>query len=485
MLSKMGRLAALLMVALAPALAIGPGRHAGFVADDFRFLTEAAPASLGAWVGSDWGHSPGDPARYRPIVTLSYAVDRLRAGDDAGVMRTTNLAAHGLAAVMLTLLAVRLAASWPVGLAAGALFAVHPAVHENVVWISGRTYPLAAVFMLAALAWLAWTGGSAVTRHGVGIVLALLAVGSYEAAVSLPLAVFWLHLCGVPDRGSAHLPSVLRGAIVAALPYAGLILLVLLFRRVVLESSEASALDAPWPLVVDNLRSLASRLATCDAISPWAAGSRLARLTCLLTGGLLVISVAALATRQRRLFVFGAGLALIAYLPFVMFPGYTDRFAYLSLAGAAMMIAALAGAIARAPRTRDGRIDFALAASVLLVLVVAVTWGWSLRRMAGEWVDAGAIAKAITDQARASVPDPPAGAVLRFFRVPLSDGRAYVYITSFTEAVHRAYGRTDLDVQFDRDARPGAAERAAAASPATFVFDWDATARALTRVEAR
>ena len=233
------------------------------------------------------------------------------------------------------------------------------------------------------------------------------------------------------------------------------------------------------------MRSLVARLAACDAISPWALGSRLARLTCALTGTLLVLSVAATATRQRRLVMFGAGFALVSYLPFVMFPGYTDRFAYLSIAGAAMMIAALAGALVSALRPRHQRLGLSLVMSVSMILVVAVAWGWSLRRMAGEWVIAGEIAKAITDQARVSVPDPPAGAVLRFFRVPLSYGRVSVYITSFTEAVHRAYGRSDLDVVFDRDDRPGAAERAAAAAPGTYVFHWDAASRGLTRVHAR
>ena len=66
---------------------------------------------------------------------------------------------------------------------------LHPVTHESVIWISGRTYPLASLFSLAAIAWILQRANRrpSPTDHLVLVSLVIGALLSYEAALILPL----------------------------------------------------------------------------------------------------------------------------------------------------------------------------------------------------------------------------------------------------------------------------------------------------------
>lgn len=138
---------------------------------------------------------PG-PARgvyYRPMITLSYALGYAEGGDDQLVQHFINIVAHLAASVLAFFLARRIAGTAGVAFLAAALFAVHPVHSESVLWVPGRTDVIASVFMLGS--WLALyrgregTGAPGFSWCAASLVLFILALGSKEIALALPLMV--------------------------------------------------------------------------------------------------------------------------------------------------------------------------------------------------------------------------------------------------------------------------------------------------------
>jgi cytochrome c-type biogenesis protein CcmH/NrfG len=140
---------------------------------------------------------------FRPVVNVSYAVDRWLWGVHPFGYHLTNIVLHGIAVVLVFALIRRLladsgrrdAAHLCAG-AAAALFAVHPIQSEAVGYVSGRSEVMCAVWFLAALllardAILSRSGGRALGA----IVCGALSIASKETGLMLPLVVLgydWL-----------------------------------------------------------------------------------------------------------------------------------------------------------------------------------------------------------------------------------------------------------------------------------------------------
>lgn len=139
---------------------------------------------------------------YRPITTLSYALDYAAHGRWTPGYHAVNVALHVVSSLLLWALARRLARVALPGrgdraaLVAGLLFAVHPAHVEAVATIFGRTEPLAAGFALGAL---------------------LLALGWREAWWRLPAAVLAL-ACGVLSKEVALVTPAIYALLAWAVP---------------------------------------------------------------------------------------------------------------------------------------------------------------------------------------------------------------------------------------------------------------------------
>lgn len=116
-----------------PALRGGPLDVAGAVLDDFH------------------AGSGGGSGKWRPLVTLSYAVEGAAGGFEPHLFHAVNVFAHAAASAVLALLLLAAGLpAWP-ALAGAVWFAVMPVHVESVAWISGRTDVFAALFVLAAL----------------------------------------------------------------------------------------------------------------------------------------------------------------------------------------------------------------------------------------------------------------------------------------------------------------------------------------------
>ena len=162
------------------------------------------------------GHSGAPSVRglYRPLTTLSYALNwSVHRGFLPG-FHAVNLALHAASSVLVSLLAFRLArAGVParagrVSLLAGLLFALHPAHVEAVVTISGRAELLSTLCALLALL-LALPGLGSPVHLALSTLVLALGILSEEMAAMTP-ALFLLVAAGLPSAAGLPAPPGLR-----------------------------------------------------------------------------------------------------------------------------------------------------------------------------------------------------------------------------------------------------------------------------------
>ena len=95
--------------------------------------------------------SDGNGNYFRPLTTLSFAVDRALYGETAAGFHVSNLILHAIVACLTMWMAARLLRSRSAGLAAALIVGVHPATTEAVAHISARGDLFVALFSLLAL----------------------------------------------------------------------------------------------------------------------------------------------------------------------------------------------------------------------------------------------------------------------------------------------------------------------------------------------
>ena len=178
-----------------------------FVVDDYESLVKPGVAARA--LSRSYMHVV-DPshAYYRPLVTLSYALDARWSGVRPGGYHLTNVLLHATACVLFLVLLRALALGRALALAGACAFAVHPVVASAVAWIPGRNELLLAVFALSS--WLCFArewGRFAWAGRLLHVVLFWLALAAKETAVVIPLVCI-LHVVLVGPATSA--PSPLR-----------------------------------------------------------------------------------------------------------------------------------------------------------------------------------------------------------------------------------------------------------------------------------
>jgi hypothetical protein len=388
-----------LFVLYAPALTIP------FIGDDYGFLLVCSGTGID-WgrvlreFVAGWGGLP-EMGYWRPLTTLSAALDVLFFGPTPFGFHLQNLLIHAANALCVAVLLRRLApaASWVRAAGAGLFFALHPAASECAIWVNGRTSSQCVFFVLASLiAWLRHRSDGSRWALRLSLALAALGMMSKEFALSLPFLVLAADLLlrwrGSPSRGPGPAGLAAR--------WLGLLALVLLARWLIMGRVAG---DAPAFLRM---------LATPSGIAG-AAKNLLKALNLIflpwnpqaLAGGplwpfpLLVIPALAclfLAGAGRRLLAPGslvallllfAPLAQVLTFPFEPATYGNARLVYPSLAGAAVLLFAPA---ARSPLFRK------LEALALAVLVAVPAAG--VRAAVRFWEHAGRASEAVSRAAQ-------------------------------------------------------------------------------------
>lgn len=133
---------------------------------------------------------------YRPLIGVAYYLDKSLWGMNIRAMHLDNIFMHLVNVILvyfLTLAACRdtpeVAFSGLLPIISAGLFAVHPIATESVNWISGRTDPMAANFVLSAALLLIVYRKSRNPLHLAGcVVLILLGILAKEASLGMVIA---------------------------------------------------------------------------------------------------------------------------------------------------------------------------------------------------------------------------------------------------------------------------------------------------------
>lgn len=135
--------------------------------------------------------APGS-AMYRPVLLVSYAINRACGGLNPVGYRWVNLAVHVACALLLATVVAAWTGRYSVGVIAGAVFGLHPINAEAVVYISSRSESLCALFYLLSL-WFYARASPDTGKHRSWLLASLAAFAcsllSKSVAVTLPVAL--------------------------------------------------------------------------------------------------------------------------------------------------------------------------------------------------------------------------------------------------------------------------------------------------------
>lgn len=382
----------LVLALVAGAVAYAGSLDGDFVYDDTRQILEnhylRSPAGIAHGMATDVWSFKGERGEawsnyWRPVFVAWLGLQALLFGTTSTLpWHLASLCVH-LGVTALCFGFARRLGLPPVGAGAVALlFSVHPVHAESVAWISGSPDLLAAAGLIAASTlWLdaARHGGS--VRRIAALLAYALALGSKEIAVLLPPLVP-LALWAADDRRR------LRGRIWwHAVPFAGLAVLFLVARRLVLGTT---AIELPWSLgPVDLVLTLPSVITFYLRQALWpvlispayplrpvgieTAGMASVGLPLLIAGVFLAVAVWMARRDRRAAFAFAFFLCLLA--PAMNLNAFTweqlvhDRYLYLPLLG--LLLAPVAvSPLGREPSTRRGR---RVAATVVALAALAFT----------------------------------------------------------------------------------------------------------------
>jgi len=170
----------------------------GYVTDDNILIRQNRDLDSWSTIGRGFTHYLMLPWVYRPIIFLSYFLDKQLWGADPFGFHLTNLVSHALVTGLVFVWGFMLLRERRVAFAAALLFAVMPVHSESVAWISGRTDVLSALFFLAALVLATHSLQGVRPRWGAyagSLVLFAVAMLTKEMSATLPVVLGLQMLC--------------------------------------------------------------------------------------------------------------------------------------------------------------------------------------------------------------------------------------------------------------------------------------------------
>jgi Flp pilus assembly protein TadD len=180
---------------------------------------------------------------FRPVQGLTFALDYQLFGSAPAGFHLTSTLVHAGVGVLLYLFAARLFADGVAALAAALLFVVHPVHTEAVTYVSGRSDPLAALFLLAALWWFLEP-----SRPVLSLVAFLLALLSRETTMGLVPLVVLVDVADARRRGEVLSGTWGRRITRRYVPYVGVLGLYLVMRWLVVRGIDVTNETAALPL---------------------------------------------------------------------------------------------------------------------------------------------------------------------------------------------------------------------------------------------
>lgn len=355
-----------------------------FTSEDFlliRFLGEHPPwRDLAAQLTRPWLEI-SVVKFFRPVSTLLYGIEIALFGGRPFGYNLVHVLVHTLNAVLVWIIARRLAPEDEgTPLAAALLFALYP-LHPNAVIFSASFATIfGAMFFLGSFAaYQDFRGQGSRLAWAASVVLFLLALGSYEAAAVLPgVVAAYDHLIGRRRLGLA---------VAGYLPFFGVLGLYLLFRRWLFGVTIGGYEEYSQRLLAPQIRRMAEDLATSvyqlhfplydRPPAAWAIAASCA----VFVAGPILLWLLRKDSRHARLWLFAWCFTLAAMAPFAFRPSVpgNGRYWYLAAAGIAMAVCFAARGLR------------SLAPAVVVLLV----WAVLLAGCVGAYIEAGRTARTI------------------------------------------------------------------------------------------
>jgi hypothetical protein len=314
-----------------------------FIVDDHAFLSRPA-GLLGAFTRSYMHVVDAEHPYYRPLVTLSYALDAQWSGVRAFGYHLTNVVLHATASLLFLALLRRLSLGRVMTRVAALVFAVHPVLASAVAWIPGRNDSLLAVFTLSSwLFFLRQMRGASWLHRVLHVAFFGLALWTKEAAVVIPVVCL------------AHVALVERSAGRRLLRSPGILALIagwfaVITCRVVIHPLVATG--ATLREIARNLPLVAASLG--ELVVPVNPSLLNVRDHMPLWPGVVVAALVAIASRfvpgvRKRVVALGAAAFLLFLCPTLAVPGdlVLDSRLYLPACGVVIAAAEVVRAVAR------------------------------------------------------------------------------------------------------------------------------------------
>ena len=351
----MMRIARRLLLPVIVLLVHGPYVGFGFTSlDDLTLIAsdQAFLTSAGVWwrafARSYFYAVEAAHSYFRPVVTLSYALDARLFGAAAGGYHATNVLLHLGASWLVWGLFCRAKLSGAVATVASVLFAVHPVVVPAVAWIPGRNDSLLAVLSLSSI--LAYgearAGARAARWRALHLATFALAMFTKETAVVVPLLALAWGRCLPQDESSARQRCWRVAA--HALGWASVIALFFAARHQALPGPWTPSLDVAAalrraPLLVASAGKLLfpvnlAPIATLEDTTLWPGALSLA-----LAASLIALVVRRGGKPRTAVLVFGGALCVLPLVPTLFVGGSLalENRLYLPTAGALLVVAEL------------------------------------------------------------------------------------------------------------------------------------------------
>lgn len=401
------RVLAPLVFALALAVAAlyaQTARHAFVSYDDGSYLTEN-PRVAGGLTARNvrWAFTAFHSSNWHPLTWLSHQLDVELFGLEAGPHHLVGAGLHALNAALLLLFLARATGRLAPSFLVALLFAVHPQRVESVAWASERKDLLAGLFFgLTLLAYERWVRAPSRARYAWIVVVLALGLLSKPMLVSVPLVLLALDLWPLGRVGKVPLARLLVEKLpLAALAAASAALTLLAQSRGgAVQPVEALGLAARFATAVLGTTTYLVKLVwptglaffyphpavvAPETFEPFGARVLLGALA------LALVSVAAVGLRRRAPWFLAGwawmGVMLLPVIGLVQVGEQlcADRYVYLPMVGALLVLVFGLEAGVRGTRARHALFALGLMAAGLLA--------WRAHVQVGTWRDSGTLCR--------------------------------------------------------------------------------------------
>ena len=350
------------------------------------------------------------------------------------------IALHLAVVLVLVQLAAKLFNNIILAVLVGAIFAVYPRNHQDILWYGAINISMVILFMVITIfAFYCYLETSRLRWQIIALTAFFAALLTHESSIFLIPILFFLEILFFSRQEG--LRKILKPMFwFKYAPYIGLFIVYFLINFTGLRSFRLTGGTAPTelisvggtgegyqltPLGASTIRSMLGYLTY--ATFPHIPLRGLDKgVVSYFIAGLTLLLLAAVIIKGDRVVRFGAAWIIISALPFVLFVpfGNADRYFYMLGVGFAIMLSGVLNMLYR----KYGASNVVMPLVVFLVGLYLLSSVFLIQTRIGEWKQAGLIADNYITQVVNLVPNPAPGSQFLFVNPPASYEQAYIFL---------------------------------------------------------